>query len=90
MEKSLKLVEIAKAWAKFVQGSEETKQRMEQRLAICDECPQKRQLSPVGRWIVLMINKETSTFFCGSCGCPLAAKTAAPMETCPLNKWVSS
>jgi len=30
---------------------------------------------------------ERITVFCGSCGCPIAAKSRVEEEMCPLNKW---
>jgi len=81
------LIDIAKGWYNYVASTPYTKRLMEYRLDICDKCPKKEQLSEVGMKIVTAINKEGSLYRCGECKCPLAAKTANPKETCPLEKW---
>jgi microsomal dipeptidase-like Zn-dependent dipeptidase len=62
---------------------------MVHRLNICDTCPHKRELSPLGQKLVRSINDSASIFECSKCNCPLAAKTAATTSKCPLNppKW---
>jgi len=83
----MKLTDIASGWFNFIAAPIEHQQMIHFRLAICDKCPSKRQLSPMGKTLVEALNKEGSTFYCKECGCPLAGKTAAPQSTCPLSKW---
>ena len=79
------LVTIAEGWYNFTTGNRHVKELMSKRLAICDVCPHKQQLSTAGKLIVTKINKEASLFKCAICTCPLAAKTAAMGESCPDN-----
>ena len=57
------------------------------RLAICDGCPHKVQISPLGQRIIQAINQSASTFVCGVCGCPLAGLTASPNASCKKGRW---
>ena len=81
------LADIAKGWYLFAQGSEETKQRMAERLAICNRCEYKTQMNTLGALIVSKINEEASIYKCGKCNCPLAGSTASPDKKCPMNLW---
>ena len=85
----MNLKEIAKGWYNFVVASAEHKQMIEERLAICDQCPHKQQISTTGQALIHAINKQGSIYYCGQCGCPLAGKTANPESSCPLSKWVN-
>lgn len=67
------LLQIAKSWATWVQGDPYTKKLMADRLAICDTCDQRGTVGPLE--------------YCKICTCPLAGKTAHPMNECPLGKW---
>ena len=81
------LVNIAQGWYNYATASGYNKSLMESRLAICDKCPSKKQLNQLGEVIIRAFNVEGSLFKCGECNCPLAAKTAALNEKCPLGKW---
>lgn len=81
------LSQIARSWFKFIEGDAYTKLLMARRLAICDTCEHKKEINSLGRLLIQAINDEASTFQCGRCGCPLAGKTAEPMNECPLGKW---
>lgn len=83
----MNLIQIAKSWYDFSQGSDYTKALMESRLTICDNCPEKVQMDSLGQAIVTSINAEASIYKCGKCNCPLSPKTAHPANTCPLGKW---
>ena len=83
----MKLVEIATGWTNFIGANPQHQQMIEYRLSICDTCPSKRQLSPIGKRVVEAINDKASIYYCGQCKCPLASKSAAPTASCPLNKW---
>jgi len=83
----MKLTEIASGWFNFIQASPEHQQMINYRLALCDKCEHKKQLSSIGKSILQAVNDKASIFYCGSCHCPLASKTAAPEAACPLNKW---
>lgn len=84
----MKLFEIASGWFNFINASVEHKQMISYRLQVCDECSQKKQLSPMGKNIIEALNDEASIFYCEECHCPLAGKTAAPTAQCPLYKWL--
>jgi len=81
------LINIAEGWFDFIQGTPYTKELMRFRLAICDNCPQKKQMSALGKFLVSTVNNEASLFKCAKCNCLLASKTAAPGSKCPLGKW---
>ena len=84
------LVQIAQSWYKFISAEEATKQLMEQRLAVCDTCPNKQQLTGVGKLLVGIVeNNKDNLFKCGLCGCPLSGLTAHPANKCSDNppKW---
>lgn len=83
----MKLLEIAKSWYDFITADNHTKSMMQSRLEICDKCPFKAQISPVGQQFLTTINSEANLFKCTKCGCPLAAKTARYDNKCPINKW---
>ncbi len=83
----MKLVQIAKSWYNFAEGSAATKEMMHARLEVCDRCEKKEQISEMGQLVIGILNKEHSTYRCGVCRCPLAGKTAHPSNTCPLDKW---
>jgi len=80
------LTNIAEGWYDFIQGTPYTKELMKYRLNICDTCPEKKQLSSLGQFIVSTVNNEASLFKCGKCSCPLASKTAGPRSKCPLGQ----
>lgn len=86
----MKLGQIALSWYDFIAATPETKQLMAFRLSICDTCEHKAEMNTFGKIIMSMINSEASTYYCGNCKCPLAAKTANPDNACPLGKWRSS
>ena len=83
----MRLAEIATGWMNFINASPEHQQMSEYRLNICDSCPQKKQLSPIGKKIVEDINDKASIYYCGQCKCPLASATVTPGKACPLGKW---
>jgi hypothetical protein len=81
----ISLVNIAKGWYNLA-----TSQHQElalKRLKTCDTCEFKRQMNPAGALLVTMINHSSSVYYCGDCGCPLAAKVSAPNEACGKRKW---
>lgn len=82
-----KLTNIAQGWYEFAKGSPQTKHLMLFRLSKCDKCPEKVEMDTLGKVIISTINNEASLYKCNKCGCPLASKTAAPGEACPLGKW---
>jgi hypothetical protein len=84
----MKLIEIAKAWHKVITGNitEEEKRLATERLEACDKCSYKIQLDSVGAFVVAHLNSPDNTFYCGECGCPLAAKVVST-KLCGLKKW---
>jgi len=83
-----KLTDIAHGWTEFIKGRPYTRELMNKRLAICDTCPNKRQMTGAGKIIVQLINDKANTFKCGECGCPLSALCANPSSKCKLGKWL--
>ena len=70
------LLEIAVAWKRSANPTEEQALVAEERLAVCDGCDQKE-------WSELF-----KTYKCGACGCLLNKKVFTPREDgCPLGKW---
>lgn len=84
---SATLIQIARSWFAFAKGEPYTKGLMQKRLAICDLCPEKEELSETGQVLVKVLNDEGSLYRCGKCGCPLAGLTAGSGNECPLKKW---
>lgn len=83
----MELVHIAQGWYNFITGNPEVKQLMTRRLAICDKCPHKTQISPLGKILIKALNRKASTYICGLCGCPLSGLAAAPGKQCKAGKW---
>lgn len=81
------LLQIARSWYNFYVATPETKHIMSKRLEVCDKCEHKVQVSEAGKILIQAVNEEASVYQCGVCHCPLAAKTAHPMNECPLGKW---
>ena len=79
------LVNIAKGWMNVI--THHNSEMAMQRLAVCDGCSYKLQVSDVGTRIISVINNEASVYYCGKCGCPLAAKVTVAAEQCPENLW---
>lgn len=78
---------IGQGWFNYMKGSSFTKNLMTKRLAICEQCPHKKQLSGTGKVIVQAIHEEGSIYRCGLCNCPLATLTAAPGAGCKDKRW---
>lgn len=83
----MELKEIAKGWIDFVYAPEENKPVIEKRLAICNDCEYKVQLSKTAINIITMVHEKASIYKCGKCNCPLAGKSANMESKCPLGKW---
>jgi hypothetical protein len=73
-----KFEEIVRAWRSKWNPSAAETQLAEKRLAICAECPSRKEtVSIAGYWVL-----------CGECGCPLEAKAHSPKKgACDLGKW---
>lgn len=71
------LREIAVAWARAANPTEEQQRRADARIAVCDACPLKQYQRLVHMWM------------CGACGCPLNKKVYSPRgaEACPKGNW---
>jgi hypothetical protein len=81
------LKDIAIGWYNFTNATSEIRKVMEKRLAVCDGCPNKVQVSPAGAFIMSFINDENNLFKCGLCGCPLGPLASHPIPQCQANKW---
>ncbi len=82
-----KLKDIAIGWYHFATSNNKVRYVMQQRLEICDTCPNKVQVSPIGAVIMELTNDKNNTFKCSLCNCPLAAMAAHPVPQCQANKW---
>lgn len=83
----MNLVDIASGWMNFINADPKHKEMIAFRLAVCDKCNSKGQLSPLGKVMLKAINEEASIYYCKKCNCPLASKTANMQSICPLHKW---
>jgi hypothetical protein len=89
MKSSLKtLRQIAEGWANL--AADRNKELALSRLEICDSCPSKVQMSPVGTILITALNSEASVYHCGECGCPLEALSRVQDGECKLGKWPSN
>ncbi len=72
-----KLSEIFQAWVAAANPTPAQKLLAEQRTAVCDSCPNKKQLDVLNIYV------------CGLCGCPLEKLVFSPKgkEACKGNKW---
>ena len=70
-------LEIAVAWKRAANPTEEQQHAAEHRLSICDGCEHKE------------FRKMTRSFVCDACGCPLNKKVYSPKgpDACPKGKW---
>lgn len=71
------LKEIAVAWARAANPTEEQAAVAEARLAVCDGCEFKE------------FKQLIRMYTCSACGCPLNKKVYSPRgpEACPKRKW---
>lgn len=72
------LLEIAVAWKRAANPTEEQQQVAEERLNICNDCEFKE------------FKRMIRSFVCGACGCPLNKKVYSPKPgniACPKQKW---
>jgi len=71
------MLEIAVAWKRAANPTEEQQKIAEHRLSICDSCEHKKFL------------EITKAYVCGACGCPLNKKVYSPkgLDACPKDKW---
>jgi hypothetical protein len=84
----MNIMNIARGWWDYANATPYTKNLMEKRLAICDACPNKKQLSKAGKLLVQFVNEEGNLFQCGLCGCPLSALTSRPEASCKDKRWL--
>ena len=70
-----KIYEIADAWIRAANPSDDEKKHAEHRYSICEGCEHRKKL--LGAEI------------CGKCGCPLSKKifSSKMSETCPMGLW---
>lgn len=86
----LNLPLIAKSWYNYAAGNEQTKKLMEERLQICDNCENKKQINRFGKTVLKFLNDDDirgASFYCGKCGCSLGPKTSNINSHCPIGKW---
>lgn len=70
--------EIAVAWARKINPTQEQMDKAVVRLEICDTCEEKG-----------LREMPVEHYYCKACGCPLSAKVYTPKgkESCPRGKW---
>lgn len=85
----MNLVNIAVGWYRVISGNitAEQKAMAAQRLDACDSCPHKLQMNAAGELLMGLVNQPDNTFYCGQCGCPLAAKVVSTDSKCPIGRW---
>ena len=84
------LIQIASAWYNYTTASPLVRQKMEQRLTICDTCSNKEQIDRfTGALIKVVGNKEDAQFRCKLCKCPLATLSAGGIRNCKAGKWTT-
>lgn len=73
--KTMDLVNIAKAWIIAKNPNEEQKAKAESRIAICNDCEHAEE--------------KLGVSYCSICLCPLNKKIFSPKgaEECPASKW---
>jgi hypothetical protein len=70
------MLEIAVAWKRAANPTEEQQLIAEQRMNICDTCEFKQFV------------EKRMYFKCSACGCPIQKKVYSPKErSCPKDKW---
>jgi hypothetical protein len=70
------IAEIAAAWYRAANPTEEQALEAARRIAICDACEMKKFI-PLSRMHI-----------CSACGCPISKKVFSPnIHSCPLGKW---
>jgi len=83
----MNLVNIAKGWYAYLKAEPETRKLMQERLAICDGCPNKVQVSPAGEAVAYLFNDVNNLFKCGLCQCPLGTLASVNKPLCKAQKW---
>jgi len=70
------MLEIAVAWKRAANPTEEQQLIAEQRMKVCDTCE-------------FNVFVESLMYFkCDACGCPISKKVYSPKErSCPKDKW---
>ncbi|RUP42215.1 MAG: hypothetical protein EKK63_02640 [Acinetobacter sp.] len=81
------LLSIMTGWANFIKADHHTKQMMRERIAICNTCPFREEITPLGQKLLKFIHSSANLFKCSKCKCPLSAATASPSKACPIGKW---
>jgi hypothetical protein len=84
---NMKLTNIIRGWYTYITADESTKQRMADRISICDVCPYKEVLDLTGEILASITNDVNNLYRCGKCKCPLGPKTASNIGKCPEGKW---
>jgi hypothetical protein len=79
-------LEIIRAWHIYTKGEPQTRRLIEQRMKICETCPEMMALSHTGQLLLNLIVEGVS-FKCAKCKCALEVKCSDPEHHCPLGKW---
>jgi len=79
-----KLKTILTGWRNFIDKSEVTEKKAQERVRICAACPHAKR----GKLLAFIKDdlKEIEGYYCDICKCPLSAKIRSN-DTCPENKW---
>lgn len=80
------LPQIAASWAMLQRATSDVQSLVLRRIAICDACPRKKQLTSAGIESKGE-NLADSVYYCGSCGCSLWSKLHDDENVCPEGYW---
>lgn len=81
----MNLIDVARSWYTYLHTTKEAQALAEKRLAVCDGCSYKQQLSLTSQMILNTMNHKSSIYKCELCDCPLASKAFSEK---PCKFWV--
>lgn len=81
----MNLKNILNGWENFIEKSEVTESKAQERATHCSVCPNLKK----GLLSAFINDKltEIQGTYCNKCKCPTSAKIRSINETCPINKW---
>lgn len=80
-----KITEVIRPWYSYLNATEEAQALADERLALCDTCVHKHQISPAGQAVITTINVSSSIYRCEDCSYPLASKVFSEK---PCSRWI--
>lgn len=85
----MNLLAITEGWYQYVTGDKAVKDRMKKRLAICETCPEREEVSPTGALLEKIVGERNNLHRCGLCKCNLGPLASLHNPQCKLKKWPS-